>query len=137
MKKRGQASVEYLILVGVMLAFLIPLFYYSLTEISNNLRISQAENTVNLVAGKIDNVYTLGAGNREKLKVTIPKGVVSFDIIENKTVELKFFVFGNQTEIFKTTKASNIEGELPQKPGAYFLLVEGLESGDVKVYVKE
>lgn len=137
MKKRGQASVEYLILIGVMLAFLIPLFYYSLSEITNNLKISQADNAVNLIAGKIDNVYSLGSGNREKLKVTIPRGTASLEIIENKTVELKLLVFGNQTEIFKTTKATNIQGSLPKNPGTYFFIIESLENGEVKVGFKE
>jgi len=136
MQKRGQASVEYLILVGVMLAFIIPIFYYSLTEISNSLRINQAESAVNLIAGKIDNVYTLGSGNRETVKITLPKGTVSLGIIENKSIELKLLIFGNQTEIFKNTKANNIIGSFPIEPGVYHLQIEGLDNGDVKVYAK-
>ncbi|MBI4154810.1 class III signal peptide-containing protein [Candidatus Woesearchaeota archaeon] len=136
MQKRGQASVEYLILVGIMLALLIPLFYYSLTEISNNLRISQAENAVNLIAGKIDNIYTLGQGNRETVKIIIPKGTVSLGVIQNKSIELKLLIFGNQTEIFKNTKANNIIGNFPTESGIYLLQIEGLDNGDVKVYVK-
>ena len=136
MQKRGQASVEYLILVGVMLAFIIPIFYYSLTEISNSLRINQAESAVNLIAGKIDNVYTLGSGNRETVKITLPKGTVSLGIIENKSIELKLLIFGNQTENFKNTKANNIIGSFPIEPGVYHLQIEGLDNGDVKVYAK-
>ena len=137
MKKRGQASVEYLILVGVMLAFLIPLFYYALTEISSNLKTSQAENAISMLAGKIDNVYSLGPGNREKVKITIPKGTVSLDILENKTVELKLLVYGNVTEIFKTTKAQNIITNPLKDPGTYFLIIESLDNGDIKIDVKK
>ncbi len=136
MKKRGQASVEYLILVGVMLAFLIPLFYYALTEISSNLKTSQAENTIDLLTGKIDNVYSLGPGNREKVKITIPKGTVSLEILENKTVELKLMVYGNITEIFKKTKA-NIIANLPKEQGTYFFIIESLDNGDVKIDIKK
>ncbi len=133
MKKRGQASVEYLILVGVMLAFLIPLFYYALTEISTNLKTSQAENTISLLAGKIDNIYSLGPGNREKLKITIPKGAVSLSVLNNKTIELKMMVYGNVTEIFKTTKAQNIIAALPNNSGTYFLNIESINSGDILI----
>ena len=137
MKKRGQASVEYLILIGVMLAFLIPLFYYALGEISTNLKAVQADNTVSLIVGKIDSVYNLGSGNREKLKVTIPRGTSNLTVLQNNTIQLDLLIYGNKTEIFKTSKAVNIKGSLPIAPGTYFLIIEGLDNGEVSVDVKQ
>src|SRR3989344_5506076 len=107
MKKKGQARGEYFIFIGVMLGFLIPLVYFS------------------------------SGGKRQKLKVTIPRGATNLTILQNNTIQLELLIYGNKTEIFKTTKAVNIRGNLPTNPGTYFLIIESLDNGEVSVDVKE
>src|SRR3989344_2461377 len=70
--RRGQAGIEYVILVGLMLIFLIPIIHYALNEATLNVKINQIDTTVRRIAKASDAVFSLGRGAREVVTVTLP-----------------------------------------------------------------
>ena len=81
--KFAQAAIEYIILVGIILVFLIPVIQYSLNEANLNLKINQLENSVRRVAKAADAVYAIGPGATEIITITLPHGIESTEVGNN------------------------------------------------------
>ena len=63
-EKRAQASLEYVIVVGILLVLLIPLFYYLTYTSSESVKNSQAEDAVKSLASAANEVYSLSPGSK-------------------------------------------------------------------------
>lgn len=134
MRHLGQAGIEYVILLGVLLFFFIPIIYYSLTESTLQVKMSQAENIVNRLGKAVDAVFALGPGSAEIIPITVPDGVMS-TLVGGQTqreIILNLTGFGGISEVHTSTRA-NITGSLPTTKGTYFIKVETLPSGVVRI----
>ena len=85
---KSQISTEYLLILGLIFIFIIPLFYYSMQEASLSIRINQASDAVVTIAKTADSLYALGNGSKDKLILNLPKGINSFQI-SNKEIIMK------------------------------------------------
>ncbi len=131
MQKRGQASVEYLAIIGIVLVVTIPLFFYSFQKSSENIKINQADDAVNTVARAADSVYALGPGAKRFVWVTIPQGTTGSSI-NNNSVQLQITIFGGISDIHASSRA-NLIGVMPYEAGVYKIPVESLDSGYVQI----
>jgi uncharacterized protein (UPF0333 family) len=94
---RGQISIEYLLILGLSLAVLIPASYlfYQYSQGSNEQVVRGQIDTIgSQVLTQARNVYTLGQGNRVTLTLEIPGAVKNITIIEG--VELVVIYQGKQ-----------------------------------------
>lgn len=123
---KGQIATEYIILVGILLVALIPVFYYTFSESSRTTRINQANYAVNSLASKAESVYALGTGSRDYVWISIPSGVKSYSL-NNGTIVLSFYNLG---DVLATTKA-NISGTIPVVAGTYRLSIEMMNNNVV------
>lgn len=128
--KRGQVSIEYLILIGFILIALIPIFYYALSESSNTTRLNEADDAVNSLAKSADSVYALGPGTKNYVWVSLPGGIESMSF-DNKRVLIKLNIFGGLSDIYAESKAELI-GSISITQGGHRVRVEALESGEVQ-----
>lgn len=128
---RGQSSFEYIILMGMILVILIPVFYYSTRESSQNINVNQGNDVVNSVANTVNSIYSLGPGNKEYIQVVIPGGIESVNI-EGNEVAIKMHAFGDAADIFATTIA-NVTGQIPTRKGPALISIEVLDSGVVLI----
>ena len=129
--KRGQAAFEYLILVGVLLVILMALFYYVSNYSAQNLKIEQAEDTVQTLAKTAESMYALGPGNRDFIWVNMP-GSVSETKVEDNEIMIRLFIFGDYSDFYVRTNA-DVTGTLPTQKGRYKILIETLDSGVVQI----
>jgi len=120
---KAQSSIEYIILVGLILAALIPLVYYATSKSSNEIRLNQADQTVQTIAKAADNVYTAGPGNREYIQVVLPSGVQYFNVT-GRNVILSIGIYGASSQIHarSITTITNTT-PLPNEQGTYNLIV--------------
>ncbi len=102
---KAQASLEYIIIIGVIIIGVIPLFYYGLTKTRENVRIEQVSDTVNSLAKTADEVYSLGLGSRDFIWVNTPTGINSVSI-NGKTITLTISIFGSTSDIIGISKAN-------------------------------
>lgn len=102
MMKKSQAASEYIVLIGILLVLLIPIFYYTLKTSNENIRANQANDAVISIAKAADTVYTLGPGNRKYTWVTIPSGAKM--AISGNTILIKLSLRGSQSGISQTAK---------------------------------
>lgn len=129
--KKAQVSMEYVVIVGVILVALIPLFFYSISKINSQIKVDQADAAVVNLANAVDSVHSLGPGSRKFIQVTIPSGVVSATA-SGKIVQLKVNIYGSTSDFYANT-ITNITGSLPNQSGTYTLLVDSLEDGTVRI----
>ncbi len=131
MCKTGQASVEYVIIVGVLLIITIPFFYYAFSESNTNIKLNQADDAVKTIARAADSVYSFGPGSKQLVYITIPEGVSSSSVT-SKTIQMQLSIFGGTSDIYAITKA-NLTGSIPTSRGTYKLSLEMLSNGIVAI----
>ena len=129
--KRGQASFEYVILVGTLLVILIPLFYYAINQSTETIKLEQAEDTVYSLTKAADEIYSLGPGSKKYVWITIPGGVQSTQIVSTEII-MQISIFGETSDIISISNAP-LSGEIPTNKGIYKIAVEHLESGIVLI----
>ncbi|MFH1052929.1 MAG: hypothetical protein V1740_00790 [Candidatus Woesearchaeota archaeon] len=129
--KKSQSSVEYIMIIGVVLVFTMPLFYFALSQSRNNIKVNQADDAVNTLSKAVDTVYALGPGSKKYVWISIPKGT-SGTYVANKSIGILMSIFGGQSDYFSSTKAE-VFGSFPSDAGTYKIPVEALENGLVLI----
>tara|TARA_Y100000310_G_C20621862_1_gene783784 strand:- start:813 stop:1232 length:420 start_codon:yes stop_codon:yes gene_type:complete len=135
--KKGQAGIEYVIIIGVLLVFFIPLIHYSLQETNNAVKLSQIESFMNRLSRAVNSVHTMGPGALKVVTVTIPKGVEGHEFKNldgyHEIVMTVSYIAGT-SEIHAAVNPI-IGGVLPENPGTYFLRVESVNYTSVDVRI--
>ena len=85
-KKRAQVSVEYLIIVGFVVAVLIGIislaFFYSGT-IKDRIKMTQINNFVNKIISTSESVFYAGEPSKATISVYLPENVKNIEILED------------------------------------------------------
>lgn len=115
---RGQAALEYMILLGVLMAFLGGIFAYSFQTSSVSIRTTQAREAVETIAAAADTLYKLGGG-RTSVTVNIPAGVISQSLSGN-AVRLRLEIGNDAGDAIAFTMA-NMTGAIPKQAGRYVI----------------
>ena len=125
---KSQAAFEYMLIVMIVLAFLVPLWAYlyniqsqSGTEIS----ISYAKTAVRDIINNADLVYSQGPPAKVKIKIYIPSGVEEINI-SGTTINFKVRVDSEVSDIFGESIAQ-LNGSLPTQEGNYYVNIEAKE----------
>lgn len=129
--KKGQAGLEYIAVVGVVLVLLFFSFYYVFYKSSENIKLVQAEDLVVSLAKNADEVYALSPGTKKFVWVSLPGGVQSANVYTNE-ISLTLSVSGGTTDYTAVTRAPLI-GTLPTYKGTYRISLEHLSSGVILV----
>lgn len=128
---KSQAALEYMLIVGIVLAFLVPLILYVFQQAEISTRMQQAEVAVNTIAMAADNLYAQGPGAKSTINVFLPNGYGGGNI-SNRTVIIKVFLISGSTDIVAVSKA-NLTGSLPKEPGYKQITLELLSNGMINV----
>ncbi len=123
-----QVAVEYIIIVAVVIAFLVPLWSYVASvkqQTGEQLRISYAQNAVDKIADTADMVYSQGPPAKVNLRVYIPGGVGSTNI-SGTMVNMKVWVGMNYSDVTAFSMVQ-MNGTLPSSEGNYWVTVEARE----------
>jgi len=126
---KAQAAVEYLIMVGVILAIAIPIFYYSLTYSSESVAISKSKEAAEAIASGGDYVYSLGEGTRTTVAIDIPTNVKESYILDNE-IGFRISTSAGITDVYAMSM-TNVTGSLPDTPGRHFIVIKHLGDGVV------
>lgn len=129
--KRGQIATEYLILIGIALLAIIPIFYYSLSSSSQTVRLNEAEDFVNSIAKTADRVYALGPGSQDYIQVSVPGNIESITFDRNEVI-LKIYIHEKISDVFAISK-TNLTGSVSTSSGSKHVYVKTLSNGTVEV----
>lgn len=130
-----QVAVEYILIIGLSLAILIPYIAY-LTQVAQSYKeenaLLTAKNSLEKLGQSIDWVYYQGEPAKIEIEILIPENVESMEIINN-TIIWKVRTSAGVSDIYYTSVA-NISGNLPTKSGYYKMVIEAKAYG-VEIYV--
>lgn len=129
--KRGQVSIEYIMIIGLLLLVTIPLFVYAFVEVKRNVQMNHAEDAVSTLANAANTVYALGPGSKKYVWITTPGGITQTHV-EGNEISMKMYIFGGESDVFASTKPTVI-GSIPTGQGAHRVAVESLGSGVVRI----
>ena len=130
--KRGQVAFEYLVLVGVILAILLPLFHYVSNYSSENVKIEKAEDSVRALGRTADSLYALGPGNKDFVWVNLPGSITETNISGNQIL-IKMSTSGNPESDYYYTTIAPVNGTIPTDKGTFKMVLEVLDSGTVQI----
>jgi uncharacterized protein (UPF0333 family) len=130
---KAQSSVEYMMVLAILIIIVLPLLYYAMNQLTNSIKINNADETVNVLANAADSVYALGEGSRKYVWINMPSGIENA-YMNNNLINIDLNVFGGISNIYAKTKA-NLTGVLPISKGTYRVVIEMLESGNVFISV--
>ncbi|MEK6822849.1 MAG: hypothetical protein AABY13_03390 [Nanoarchaeota archaeon] len=129
--RKAQTSIEYLVVVGMVLLASVPLFYYAVREFSATSALTSVNDAANALTNAADDVSLAGAGARRLVWITLPGGVTNTSV-GGRHVSISFNVRGKETEIH-TLASANLSGAIPAEQGTFRMAVEALESGGVLI----
>ena len=115
MIKRGQISLEYLIVVGfVMFAVIIllgvSLFYAS--SVQDQIKINQLSTFANKVINSAESVYYAGEPSKVTITAFLPMGVQNFNIISN-SLNFSFVTSSGTSVIAFESKVPLLDSNFP------------------------
>ncbi|MBL7050895.1 hypothetical protein ISS04_01900 [Candidatus Woesearchaeota archaeon] len=140
-KRRAQVSVEYFIIFGTLLIFLMFIVYYFMTTIPPDLQMKQAVSAVNKISKVADTVYSLSPGSKRIVYVFFPSAVSSVSFVQfpsstGSEIVINMSHEGRVVDIFAMTKG-NVTGEIPfsggQKKNLHKLFIEKTETGVINI----
>ncbi len=103
--RRGQLSIEYLVITSFILVISGVLFGFSLFTFNENAGLSQAKEAVSAVVTHANLVASLGEGSKVYFNADLPDGVSSFSV-SGTAVNLVASIGGKTTTVYDYTKAS-------------------------------
>jgi len=127
--KRGQVSMEFVIILGFLLVALIPITIYGTNRINTEIKIQKAFGTVDSIASAADSIYALGPGSKKFIYIDVPDSTVS-TLVSGNNVFLNVRTFGGTSNISAASKAKLI-GSIPKSPGRSHLSLEVLDNGTI------
>jgi uncharacterized protein (UPF0333 family) len=117
-KKKGQVSVEYLIVFSFVVFFVIVVLGIALSysqSIRDSMRFSQVESYANKILSSSESVFYSGVPSKATIQAYIPEAVEKVEIVENSI----FITIGSSSGINKIAYPSNvpISGTLSNNQG--------------------
>jgi hypothetical protein len=135
---RAQAAFEYMLVVIIALAFMVPLWTYIFTvnnEANDELSLSYARNAVESIVSTADLVYSQGEPAKLRIDVLIPDNLQSYNIT-NRTVTLNILYANVVTDVFASSKA-RLNGTIPTTGGHHWLDIEAIEDANYDINIHE
>ncbi|MBL7160266.1 MAG: hypothetical protein ISS93_00235 [Candidatus Aenigmarchaeota archaeon] len=117
---RAQVAFEYIVIVGLVIAFLVPVWSYIASmndQATQSLSVSQAQTAAKKIVSAADLVYTQGPPTQITLDVFVPRGVQNATIV-NSTVWFRVYYTSGVTDATATALGS-LQGTLPRSEGLY------------------
>jgi len=124
-RRRGQASIEYLIILGFTFLMLIPLIYLFYTQqnsFQSDVAASQADKVVQKIADAADAVYYLGEPSQQTLLLNYPDNILNITVT-GQSVSFLIEGTGGKYEVIKWTSA-NLTGNLSPSEGLHHVIVQ-------------
>ncbi|MFQ5405546.1 MAG: hypothetical protein ACE5DI_00100 [Candidatus Micrarchaeia archaeon] len=125
---RAQAALEYMLIIGVSLAILLPLWLYANSSIEDtkaSLQIAYARNSLNKIGEAADAAFVEGPPAKFSLYLTFPQGIESTSV-SGREASMRLNLLdrpGSVSDVFVST-IGNMTGTLPTQSGPLRLFVK-------------
>lgn len=123
---KGQVSMEYLLIVGIAFAMVLPIliiFSFNLSDVNDKINTNQAYKVAKKIADTSEVVYYLGEPSKNTIRLNFPPNIETIQI-ENR--EITFGIRTSSEEILDVSAATsiNISGNLSVISGNHYVVVQ-------------
>ena len=126
-----QVAVEYILIIGLGLAILIPYVAY-LTQVAQSYKeenaLVTAKNSLEKLGQTIDWIYYQGEPAKTKIEILIPDNVESIEVV-NGTIVWRIRTSAGISDIYYICAVKNITGNFPSGGGYYEITIEAKGNG--------
>src|SRR3989338_4477249 len=129
-KKRGQASTEYIIIIGIVLVGIIVIFWILWHKVQVEIKEEQSADCVQALAQGANEVYSLSPGSKKYITCNVPGSVTEFTAIANE-INMELSSSGDHVAFSKAQVMGNLSNY--QDKGVYSIPVELLDDGVVQI----
>lgn len=132
--KKAQAALEYMLIMGIALAILVPLFSVVSSQtysFKTEMKLSSVEDSLQNLADSSDMVYSQGYPAKITTKLYLPEGTLYTNVTEN-IFHVRIKKKSGPVDISSFPEA-NLTGSLPESPGSYQIELKMTEKGVVNV----
>ena len=131
--RKGQSSVEYLLVVAFLLIIIMPVGYLALGMAADQGNTTQAQVAANAVAASADQAAVAGEGSRVEQVIYFPPRLdANATLVSGKEVNLRVITTNGFSDAFAVSRA-NLTGTLPTREGRAKLRFTLLSSGIVNI----
>lgn len=126
---KAQTAMEYMIIVGIVLAFMLPLWIYVTTSqqrITTELSITYGKNAIDQIVSAADLVYSQGPPAKVTISVYIPSGIDNITITGNVII-MKVRVDSRLSDLVAVSN-TQLNGTLPVSEGTYDIDIEAVDN---------
>ncbi len=132
---RAQASIEYLLVVGISLLLISPiavLFVYQSNSLSSEVNAQQLERIGHDVVSSAEEVFYLGPPSQKVLKAYFPEGLSAVSVYSNGVVfNLSLGKGVYSYPAYSSINNINLSGSISTFPGLHVLLIKAVDEGVV------
>ena len=123
--KRGQSSIELIVLFSLGLAIvliILSLNQNTISSIASQFEAEKAKSALNDISNAAELVYREGAGAKTKIFVSLPGGINKINISSN-LMDFSLYSGGNLRNIYRTF-GFNVSGNISKEEGNNWVIVE-------------
>ncbi|MBI4399211.1 class III signal peptide-containing protein [Candidatus Micrarchaeota archaeon] len=128
---KGQLSIEYIVIIGLVLIILMPIVYLSWQYSQSTSQTTQVQSSLNTIIEASNLVYSQGPGARTRVLIYFPNNVNSTRI-QGREVNIQLLVPGGTTDVFGLANG-NLTGNISTRSGQHVLRIEMLANATVNI----
>ena len=125
--KKGQSSIELLIILAFSIAILVMIFSFSsqsVTDLGKQKQIETAQNSVETLKNAVNDVYFQGTGARKKINFIVPSGAdEALSGIQGKSIVIRLY----GSDIYAKTEI-DLSGSIPTNQGGHEIWVTAYDN---------
>ncbi|VVB73428.1 Uncharacterised protein [uncultured archaeon] len=129
--RKGQTSLELMIVTAIGLAIVGAIFAISITYASDTTRSAQASDAVEKIVKSADLVYALGPGSKTSVDVLMPDGIRNASVYDSRVV-IRVGLSSGDADVFSLAR-ENLSGSLTNRSGRQTVTLTVNSSGSVIV----
>jgi hypothetical protein len=131
---RGQAALEYMVMLGFAIAIILPLWLYvnsALTETRSELDVTYAKVAVTKLKDAANSVYVQGPPASVYMDVEMPSNIQSISI-SGREIVFNLDTPGGISEVYDIT-LPNLQGAIAPRMGRIYVLVKAENTSLVSI----
>ena len=131
---KGQAAIEYMMIISMSLMILVPLLFVVnsyISESRDEMKIRALEDGVDSIGEASEMVYFQGYPSKMRIDLYVPENVQTAEVNEN-IIKVRLWTNSGEIDIVTTTQA-NLTGSLPTNAGTHSIEIRAQEDGLVNV----
>ncbi len=131
---KAQIGLEYMVVVGMIITILIPLFFYANEKFDQARTQGEANIAMNTIVTSVNTVYAQSPGSKLTVNVYVPQGYhPESSYLINRTIFMNYTAIGSYAYPIAGIAKSNVSGKLPPYWGYHVMIFTLMPYGNVSI----